>query len=145
MTNESIIVAIITAAGSVLVAALTFYLTKRHELRVAWQQQKLNHYKVLLAALSDLAVDGTDKRDANMRFCLAVNTIALAAPQYVIDARMQFHDEVKYSNLDESPKKHDVLLKELLLAVRKDVGFSGKDDPETFHFHLIGSAPPAAS
>jgi hypothetical protein len=145
MTNESIIVAIITAAGSVLVAALTFYLTKRHALKVEWQQQKLNHYKVLLSALSDLVVDGTDKRDAHIRFCLAVNTMALVAPQYVIDALMQFQNEVNCRNPDIPPERCSLLLKGLLLAVRKDIGLSGKDNPETFCFHLIGPAPPPAS
>ena len=96
--NDPITVAIITAVGGIVIAALTFYLTKSNELKVEWQHEKLNHYKVLLSALSDLATDGTDKDEANMKFALAANTIALVAPQYVIDALMEFHDEVKYSN-----------------------------------------------
>ena len=139
--NEAIIVAIITAAASILVAALTFYFTKKHELAVQWRNEKMNHYKVLISSLSDLAVDGVDKDAANMRFALAANTIALAAPQYVIDALMAFHDEIKFSNPDKSPEKHDKLLKELLLAIRKDIGLAGGDDTKTFNFHLIGSAP----
>jgi hypothetical protein len=105
------------------------------------KKEKLNHYKVLISAISDLAVDGTDKNDANMRFALAVNTIALAAPQYVISTLMTFHDEVKYSNQNKSPEMHDKLLKELLLAIRKDIGLATDDDHKTFQFHLIGSAP----
>lgn len=139
--TDSILVAIITASGSILVAALTFYLTKRHQLKVEWQKEKLNHYKVLLSSLSDLAVDGTDKTDANMRFSLAANTIALVAHQYVIEALMSFHDEIKYSNQNKSSEKHDELLNKLLLTIRKDIGLSKKDDPRTFSFHLIGSAP----
>lgn len=73
--NSEILVAIIAATSSLAVAAVTFYLTKRHELSVQWRNEKLNHYKVLLSSLSDLAVDGTDKDDANRRFSLAVNTI----------------------------------------------------------------------
>ena len=53
-----IIVAVITACASIIVAALTFYLTKRHELAVQWRNEKLNHYKVLLSSISDLAIDG---------------------------------------------------------------------------------------
>ena len=139
--DDTILVAIITVSGSILVAALTFYLTKRHEIKVQWQREKINHYKVLLSALSDLATDGTDKEDANMRFSLATNTIALVAPQYVIDALMSFHDEVKYSNPNKSPEEHDRLLIQLLLAIRKDIGLAAKDDVDTFTFHLIGSAP----
>jgi hypothetical protein len=139
--NEAIIVALITVSGSTLVACLTFYFTKRHELSAQWRNEKLNHYKVLFSALSDLAVDGANKNEANMRFALAANTIALAAPQYVIDALMAFHDEVKHSNPNKSPEKHDELLKELLLVVRKDIGLAKGDDVSTFNFHLIGSAP----
>jgi hypothetical protein len=139
--NDPILVAIITVSGGIFAAALTFYLTKRHELKVEWQHEKLNHYKVLLSALSDLVTDGTDKSEANMRFALAANTIALVAPQYVISALMEFHNEVKYSNPNKSPEKHDKLLVELLLAIRKDIGLAAKDNSSTFDFHLIGSAP----
>jgi len=137
----TIIVAIISVSGSIIVAALTFYFTKRHQLKVEWQHGKLNHYKVLISSLSDLSVDGTDKTEANMKFSLASNTIALAAPQYVIEALMEFHDEVKHSNPNKSPERHDKLLIKLLLAIRRDLGLAKKDDVETFKFHLIGSAP----
>jgi hypothetical protein len=139
--DEAITVTIISVSGSIVIAALTFYLTKRHELSVQWRNEKINHYKVLFSALSDLAVDGTDKDEANMRFALAVNTIALVSPQYVISALMAFHDEVKFSNPNKSPEKHDKLLNELLLSVRKDIGLASGDDPDTFCFHLIGTAP----
>lgn len=139
--NDAVVVAIITAAAGVMVAALTFYLTKRHELDVQLRNEKLNHYKVLLSALSDLAVDGTDKEAANMRFALAANTIALAAPQEVIQALMAFHDEVKFSNPSPSTEIHDRLLRKLILAVRRDIGLAKDDDEASFSFHLIGAAP----
>lgn len=141
---DGIIVASITASTSILGAAITYFLTKRHEFAVKWQDEKMNHYKVLFSALSDLAVDGTDKHKANMHFALAVNTIALVAPQYVIKALMDFHDAVKYSNRSKTPpERHDELLKELLLAVRKDIGRAHGDEASSFVFHLIGSAPPS--
>jgi len=139
--NTTIIATLITVFGSIMVAALTFYFTKKHEIKVEWQKQKLNHYKVLISSLSDLAVDGTDKEKANMNFSLAANTIALAAPQYVISALMAFHDHVKFTNPNPSPEEHDKLLIKLLLAIRKDIGLAEKDNPRTFDFHLIGSKP----
>ena len=143
--DSSVIVAVVAASGSILVAAITFLLTKRHEISVKWQQEKLNHYKVLLSSLSDLAVDGTDKEEANMKFALASNTIALVAPQYVIDALMAFHDEIKFSNPNKSPQRYDELLQRLMLAIRGDIGLAEKDDPSTFTFHLIGTSPPNAT
>ncbi|WNV06925.1 hypothetical protein RP726_20965 (plasmid) [Candidatus Methylospira mobilis] len=78
--NDSVIVAIISASASIFVAALTFYLTKRHELNSRRQSEKLNHYKVLLSSISCLAGDVKDNELKN-NFALASNTIALAAPQ----------------------------------------------------------------
>lgn len=140
--GSPIIVAIISAFGSILVASIMFFLTKRHERKAEWQQQKLQHYKALLSAISDVAFDGSDKVKANEQFALTANTIALVAPQYVIDALMAFHDEVKWSNRNRTAEKHDELLNKLFLAIRKDIGLSSKDNPKTFSIHLIGGAPP---
>jgi len=71
--ETSITVAIISASASIVVAALSFVLSKRAERKALLQQRKLAHYQELLDALSDLAVDGTDK--ANQRFANAVNTM----------------------------------------------------------------------
>ena len=139
--ETSIIVAIISASASIIVAALSFALNKRAERKAALQQRKVAHYQELLNSLSDLAVDWTDKEKANQRFANAANTIALVAPQYVIETLMQFHDEVKFSNPNRSQEGHDRALKELLLAIRKSLELPFRDDPQTFDFHLIGSSP----
>jgi hypothetical protein len=139
--DSTITIAIIGASATIFGAALTYYLTKKQQIDKEWRESKINHYKVLISSLSDLAVDGTDKNEANMRFALAVNTISLVAPQYVVTALMNFHDEVKFSNPNKKPENHDKLLIELLLAIRKDIGISKKDDSKTFKFHLIGSSP----
>lgn len=134
--DSSILVAIITASGTILVAAITFYLTKRHQFEIEWRHEKLNHYKVLLSALSDLAV--AKDEEARKRYTLAVNTIALCATQSVISALMNLNDEVI---LLQRIEKQDQLLKKLLLAIRKDIKLSVKDNEDTFNFHLIGYDP----
>ena len=139
--DSAILVAIITVCGTILAASLTFYFTKRHQLEVEWRHEKLNHYKVLLSAISDLAVSGTNKEEAHKRFALAVNTLCLCATQSVITALMKFHDAVATFGVNLSIEKHDQLLKELLLAIRRDIGLSDKDNAVTFNFHLIGSHP----
>lgn len=139
--STPIIVAFVTAGGGIFAAAITVYLTKRYQIKTEWQREKINHYKMLLSALSDLAVDGTDKDEANIKFAHAANTICLVAPQYVIDALMAFHDEVKFSNKERSEDRHDELLNKLMLAIRRDIDLSGRDDQESFNFHLIGSKP----
>jgi hypothetical protein len=119
-----------------LSAVFVFYLTKRHQIKSEWQQQKLNHYKVLLSSLSDLAINNSDD-EAKRKFALASNTIALVAPQSVIASLMAFHNYLKPSKNDKSIKEHDRLLKIILLEIRKDIGLSKKDDIKTFEFHLV--------
>ncbi|NJD53721.1 MAG: hypothetical protein FIB07_12740 [Candidatus Methanoperedens sp.] len=137
----NVLVAIIPVSGSILVASLSYYLTKRLQTKTEWQHEKMNHYKVLLSAMSDAVVDGKDKKEANERFSLASNTICLVAQQDVVTALMKFHDEIRYSNPNKSMERHDILLKELILAIRKDIGLSKSDNKDTFLFHLMGSAP----
>jgi hypothetical protein len=139
--NPTISVAIITASTSIIVAAITFILTKRAERKDVLQQRKLAHYQELLSAISDLAIDDVDKEKANLKFARSVNTIALVAPQDVISALMTFHDEIKFSNHNRTLEKHDRLLKELLLAMRKSLELPFHDNPSSFDFHLIGTKP----
>jgi hypothetical protein len=138
--DTSVVTAIITSSGAVVVAALTFYFTKRHQLESEWRQKKLDHYKQLLSAISDLATDG-DQHEAANRFAATVNTIALVAPQRVITALMTFQDEITIANKNKTQEAHDRLLIELILAIRKDIALTTKDDKETFAFRLVGSLP----
>ena len=139
--DSTVIVAIIAGATSIIVASLSFWLTKRAERRDALQQRKLEHYRELLLAISDLAVDGVEKEQANQRFARAANTIVLVAHPDVIRALMAFHDEVKFSNPNRTADGHDTKLKQLLLSIRKSLELPFKDDPAMFDFHLIGSRP----
>jgi len=75
--DTNVLVAMITVSGSILAASLTYYFTKRLQTKTEWQHEKTNHYNVLLSAMSDLAVDGKDKKEANERFSLASNTRVL--------------------------------------------------------------------
>jgi len=137
--NSGVIIAIISAAGSIVMAALTYYFTRRHQINIEWRREKIKHYKILLAALSDVVVTSKDKRKAGEDFSHAANTIVLVAPQHVVRALMNFHNEVKWSNPNKTQEQHDLLLKKLLLAIRKDIGHS--DSFETYDFHLIGAPP----
>ncbi len=140
--DNSILVAVITVSGSILVAAITFFLTKKHQRDEEWRHEKLNHYKELLSAMFDTAIDGIKKNDdVQMRFSRAFNTIALVASQDVVAALMKFHDEITDSNPNKSPEEHDKLLRELMMAIRKDIGLLEKDDKEFPNFHLMGRKP----
>ena len=133
---------IITAGTALAVAIVSFFLNENAKRKAEWQQKKFGHYQKLLQALSELAVDGKDKRKANLDFSAASNTVVLIASQKVIIALMAFHNEVKWENKTNfSRERHDQLLQELILAIREDIGLSKKDDPGRFEFHLIGTGP----
>lgn len=139
--DTSVLVALITTSGSILIGSLSFYLTKRYQIKKEWQKEKIDHYKLLISAISDLAIDGKNKDEANRKFSMAVNTIALVAPQSVIMALMEFHDEVKFTNPNPTIEKQTILLKKLLLEIRKDIDLGKEDKEESFIFHLVGSSP----
>lgn len=139
--DATIVVALLTVIGGIATAALSYFFTKQRELAAQWRENKINHYKVLLTAVSDLAGDNPGP-DVHYRFALAVNTIAIVAPQPVVEAILAFHDEIKASNSqNRTQERHDELLGRLVLAIRADLGIRPKDDPTTFRYHLVGGPP----
>lgn len=136
--DSSVLIAIISASASILVAAFTFYFTKRYQTNSEWKKEKLEHYRKLLFALSDLAIDGKDKDQANQEFSEYCNTICLVASQEVIHKLMTLHDFLKLPiekrNADIEPK----LINQLMIEIRKDIGLTKKDNIQEFNFHLIG-------
>lgn len=136
--SSEIFVSMITVSGSILLATISYYLTKRQQREAAWRELKINHYKELLLSISDLAVDNSDV-DAHQRFAQAMNTLALIAPQSVVTAMLAFHDGVKISNSNRSEEQHNELLAKLLLSIRKDIKLRPKDNPTDFHYHLVGA------
>ena len=132
-----------TVVVTILSAALSYYFATKTNAEQDWRQKKVEHYRELLSAISDLAMDGKNKEKANERFALAAATVALVASQSVVTALMQFHNEVKFSNQNRSQERHDVCLKNLVLAMRQDLKIRPADHPQTFEFHLIGARPKA--
>jgi hypothetical protein len=136
--DNSVLIAIISASASLLVAALTFYLTKRNQTRADWKREKLEHYRKLLVSLSDLAVDGKNKEKANQDFSEFSNTICLVASQEVIYKLMLLHNKIKQSNEKRNWDLEVKLVNDLMIEIRKDIGLTKKDDVHKFDFHLIG-------
>ena len=133
--DTPIFVAVISAAASLAVAAITFFLTKRKEREAEWRKQKLEHYREFLDALSGTV--GTDSTpEAQRRWARASNTIGLVASQRVLAALWQFQDSIARSNPNPSVENHDRKLNQLMLAIRADLGVSPADEPEHFAFRL---------
>lgn len=141
--DTNILLAVVPIAGGLITAAASYWFTKKQQLELQRAESKLNHYKTLLTAISDLAIDNLD-HDAHRRFANAVNTIALVGPQSVVMAVLAFHDGIKMSSTDRSSENHDRLLTALVLAIRDDLKIEPEDLPATFSYHLVGAPPPNA-
>jgi len=136
--ESTILIAIISASASILVASFTFYFTKRYQTNSEWKKEKLEHYRKLLVSISDLAIDGKDKEKANQDYSEYSNTICLVASQDVIYKLMKLHDEIKLPKEKRNYDSEVILINQLMVAIRKDIGLTKKDKIEDFNFHLIG-------
>lgn len=138
--STEVVVAIVTASASVVVAALTYAFTVRQARLDALRQRKVERYGALLSAISDLAIHGFNDSTGE-RFATAANTLVLVAPQPVVTALMRFHHETRNSNPNKSLERHDQLLRDLVLELRRSLDLPFRDHPETFDFHLIAIRP----
>jgi hypothetical protein len=135
--NVQITVALIAASASILVAAITFFLTKSKERSAHLQQRKQSQYQELLSAISDLADYSVTQEQGQRRFAAAVNTIVLVAPQSVIDALMAYYRELASGTTNRQRRVE--LLKRLILEIRKSLELPFDDDPNTFDFELVAA------
>lgn len=138
--DVNIAATVITVVGSAGVAGLSYLFAKRQQREAEWRTAKLEHYRALLSAISDLAGENPGP-EVHQRFALTVNTIGLVAPQAVVGALMDFHNEIRIGNTNRTQERHDGLLMRLVLAIRTDLGISPRDDPTSFRFHLVGGPP----
>jgi hypothetical protein len=131
--DNSVLASIISASGALVVGVLGYVFTKKAEREAAWRNEKLRHYKEFVASLSGI-VGRTVTDQAKIRFAQACNDLLLFAPDRVISALRSFQDETATSNPSPDPDRHDRVLSELLIAIRRDLGL--RDRAESFSARL---------
>jgi len=129
--ETAIATALIAFLGSLLVAVLTYWFTKQRERDAEWRKEKLAHYKAFIESLSGI-VEGDSSPEGHKSFAKATNNLLLFAPQSVIASLNEFRHEIRVSNTNRTPEKHDHLLAALLLTIRRDIGVSPNDEASTF-------------
>jgi hypothetical protein len=139
--DGTLIVATISAATAITVAALGYILNKRHERAADWRKLKLDHYKEYVTALSGV-VGHRSSPDSQRRYSDAANLMTLVAPPSVLRALYDFQHAVRVGNLDKSLSEHDRTLNVLLSAIRNDVQPEAPND-EGFQFKLWDSPHPS--
>jgi hypothetical protein len=118
--NSSVLAAIISGAGAIVVAAVSYSLTKRREREAEWRRVKLDHYREYIAGLSGIVNDRATP-PSQARYSDAVNALLLVAPADVLRALRRFQTEIAASNKDRSDARHDALLSDLVRAIRRDI------------------------
>lgn len=122
---QSIVIALISAAVSVALAALGYVLSKKKEREADWRRKKLEIYHQLFDSISGI-VEGDATPEGQRAYARACNTIGLIASPEVISALQRFQICAK----PEHSHGHDQALTDLLRAVRKDMGLPLPDNME---------------
>lgn len=136
--SSELITDLVTFAGGLVAAAASYYFTKRQERETDWRREKLVYYKAFTTSLSGV-VEGDATPEGQRVFALACNNLLLYAPQPVIVALRSYQDEIRVSNPCPDRQRHDRLLSQLFLEIRKDVGVSPRDSASIFQASLWAS------
>lgn len=115
-----LLTAVIAAATALTVAGLTNFLTKSRERESEWRKLKLERYREYVSALSGV-VEGSATSEAQARYAAAINELQLVAPPPVLRTLKSFLAYTSYRNPHKTQERHDELLNELILAMRRDL------------------------
>ena len=141
---SGLLTSVISAAAAFLIAVAGYVFTKQKEREAEWRKEKLAYYKEFVDSLSG-TIAGETSAQGQVRFARACNNILLFAPYAVITALDRFHEETRVSNPAKSLERHDQLLSQLFLEIRKDIGVIPNDHPASFHVHLWSSGVSTSS
>ena len=147
MNTEPLIVAAISLFASVVTASLSYWFTKKNQLKLEERHLKEDYYKAFIKALSDVAIDNRDV-EAQKRLSEGFNSLIVIGSPPVVKKLMQFHDFARIENTgipresNEWALKHDELLRELVKEMRRDIYGNEKDiDRFISNVHLVGRGP----
>ena len=113
----SVAIALISAAVSIIVAALSYYFSKLKEREADWRKKKLEMYHQLFESISGI-VEGNSTQEAQREFAKSCNVIGLVASAEVIQKLQAF----QLASQPQNHGQHDKALTELLCAIRDDLG-----------------------
>ncbi len=133
--DTSVVVSVIAAASGVVVAAVSFYLTKKKEREADWRKYKYEQYKELMVSISGI-VAGDSTPEGNRIFAKACNTLHLIGSKGVLDALRGYQDEARSSNPNHSAAKEAALLSKLVWEILKDIEIPRTPQASEFEVHL---------
>lgn len=136
---SEIITSTLAIFGSLLTLAISYWITKRSERETEWKKEKLQYYKAYIESLSGIIKD-EDSAEGQRTHAKARNNMLLFASANVIRALNDYSEATKKCNIDStSPDRIDELLRNLIIEMRKDIGFIKGDDLSSVKIGLWAS------
>lgn len=119
LVDTPIVVAIIAGAASLFASALTFFLTKKKERDADWRRVRIEQYRELISAMSEVA--GSNPTEAaRRRLALASNHVGLFASPPVLRCLTALLDAVKVEHAKVLAKALECHPAVLLFPERED-------------------------
>lgn len=137
--NAPVVVAAITAASAIVVAAVTYFLTRKREREAEWRKLKLERYREFVAAFSGITGNAVTP-DGRQRFAYAINDLALVAPPEVL--RLAYALMSVVNGPGRTEQGYNAALSALFRALRKDAHPELPDEPD-IAFQLFSANGPA--
>ena len=134
--NTGLVVAIVSAAASVIVAAVSLVFNARQSRAQELRELKLARYTELLTTISDLAVHGLTA-DTQAKYSSACNTISLTASPAVIRALYEYEEELNIHNPRRTLERQRELFSKLVRELRRSLELPFEEEPD-FQFLLMG-------
>lgn len=141
----------VTGIGMVIVAVISSYVTYRFtrkmQLEAEWRKDKLIYYSQLIESITETMSWPENFEKTYRQYAHTHNIISLIAPQEVANIAFEIYlaqesslkQKLTHEESDKWVSDGKRLLKQLVLAMRKDLRIKLKDDPETFQYRLRSS------
>jgi hypothetical protein len=137
-------VALLTNMGSwaaaIVVAVLTYVLTKRKEREADWRTVKLELYKEYINAVAGIP-EGRMTPESETRYHDACNTIGLVASPAVLAAVQAFQAEISPVNSARTEASHDEKYANVVNALREDLMGRRQRKGNALNFYMISTHP----
>ena len=135
--NTELVIAIIGAFVTILVALATNYFTKMSQLKFEERKLKEEYYTNYVKAISSNVL----MKDSPAELDDAQNRLILVGSADVVRILMQFHDKIKPSAPPLSGEEHDRILTDLIKAMRTDLYGTERVNVGYPKIHLSGLRP----
>jgi hypothetical protein len=118
--SASLAATIISGAIAIIVAFLSYFLTKQKEREADWRKVKLDLYREYVNAVAGI-VEARLTPESEVRYHDAFNTIGLVASPTVLAAVQAFQAEISPANSARTLASHDDKYSRMINALRQDL------------------------